>query len=108
MQKIIHLWILFCMTVQKREDNWKTRYSRDRLKGKRSETAHGAILRRIRYRFSLEVPLSHPPKTTESEIERCYSKHSRKDCNLSFGLRTHKQAARKGVLESHRQTLVMA
>nr|DAG32993.1 MAG TPA: hypothetical protein [Caudoviricetes sp.] len=52
--------------------------------------------------------MSHPPKTSESEIERCYSKHSRKDCNLSFGLRTHKQAARKGVLESHRQTLVMA
>ncbi len=41
-KKLIHLWILFCMTVQKREDNWKTRYSRDRLKGKRSETAQGA------------------------------------------------------------------
>lgn len=86
------------MTVQKREDNWKTRYSRDRLKGKRSETAHGAILRRMRYRFSLEIPLSHPPKMTEREIGRRIPKLSRKDSNLSFGLWTYKQTAQKGVL----------
>mgnify|MGYP006961524434 CR=1 FL=1 len=37
-------------------------HSRDREKGKRSETAHGTTLRRMRYRFSLEIPLSHPPE----------------------------------------------
>ena len=44
--------------------------SRDREKGKRSETAHGTTLRRMRYRFSYEIPLSHPHKMTEREIGR--------------------------------------